>query len=101
MRKQFRIVLLIMACLWCWVGALAVPANPNPYVVTQPDGTRISVRLCGDEYYHYYTTEDGTPVTLCDDGFYRYTTIDSQNNLVASANVVAKSMHRFCLTKKV
>jgi M6 family metalloprotease-like protein len=79
-----------MACLCCWVGALAVPANPNPYVVTQPDGTRISVRLCGDEYYHYYTTEDGTPVTLCDDGFYRYTTIDSQNNLVASANVVGK-----------
>ena len=90
MRKQFRIVLLIMACLWCWVGAFAVPANPNPYVVTQPDGTRISVRLCGDEYYHYYTTEDGTPVTLCDDGFYRYTTIDAQNNLVASANVVGK-----------
>ena len=79
-----------MAYLWCWVGALAVPANPNAYVVTQPDGTRISVRLCGDEYYHYYTTEDGTPVTLCDDGFYRYTTIDAQNNLVASANVVGK-----------
>ena len=90
MRKQFRIALLIMAYLWCWVGALAVPANPNAYVVTQPDGTRISVRLCGDEYYHYYTTEDGTPVTLCDDGFYRYTTIDAQNNLVASANVVGK-----------
>ena len=79
-----------MAYLWCWVGALAVPANPNAYVVTQPDGTRISVRLCGDEYYHYYTTEDGTPVTLCDDGFYRYTTIYAQNNLVASANVVGK-----------
>ena len=90
MRKQFRIVLLIMACLWCWVGALAVPANPNPHVVTQPDGTTIRVRLCGDEYYHYYTTEDGTPVTLCDDGFYRYTTIDAQNKLVASADVVGK-----------
>ena len=90
MRKQFRIVLLIMASLWCWVGALAVPANPNPHVVTQPDGTTIRVRLCGDEYYHYYTTEDGTPVTLCDDGFYRYTTIDAQNNLVASADVVGK-----------
>ncbi len=90
MRRQIRIVLLIMACLWCWVGALAVPANPNPHVVTQPDGTTIRVRLCGDEYYHYYTTEDGTPVTLCDDGFYRYTTIDAQNNLVASADVVGK-----------
>ena len=90
MRKQFRIALLIMAYLWCWVGALAVPANPKAYVVTQPDGTTISVRLCGDEYYHYYTTEDGSPVTLCDDGFYRYTTIDAQNNLVASANVVGK-----------
>ena len=91
MRKQFRIVLLIMACLWCWVEALAVPANPNPYVVIQPDGTTIRVRLCGDEYYHYYTTVDGTPVTLCEDGFYRYTTIDAQNNLVASAGIVGKA----------
>ena len=91
MRKQFRIVLLIMACLWCWVEALAVPANPNPYIVTQPDGTTIRVRLCGDEYYHYYTTVDGTPVTLCEDGFYRYTIIDAQNNLVASAGIVGKA----------
>ena len=71
-------------------GGISCPANPNPYVVTQPDGTTIRVRLCGDEYYHYYTTEDGTPVTLCDDGFYRYTTIDAQNNLVASAGIVGK-----------
>ena len=90
MKKQLPPMLLMIACLWCWVDALAIPANPKPYIVTQPDGTTIHVRLCGDEYYHYYTTEDGSPITLCDDGYYRYTTIDAQNNLVASADAVGK-----------
>ena len=90
MKKQLSPMLLMIACLWCWVDALAIPANPKPYIVTQPDGTTINVRLCGDEYYHYYTTEDGSPITLCDDGYYRYTTIDAQNNLVASADAVGK-----------
>ena len=90
-RNQWRSMIpIIIACLWCWVDAFAIPAIPKPYSVTQPDGTTITVRLCGDEYYHYYATEDGTPITLCEDGYYRYTTVDAQNNLVASENIVGK-----------
>ncbi len=90
-RNQWRSMIpIIIACLWCWVDAFAIPAIPKPYSVTQPDGTTITIRLCGDEYYHYYATEDGTPITLCEDGYYRYTTVDAQNNLVASENIVGK-----------
>jgi M6 family metalloprotease-like protein len=38
--------------------------------VTQPDGTTITVRLHGDEYHSYYTTEDGTPLRRLDNGFF-------------------------------
>ncbi|MBO7318070.1 MAG: M6 family metalloprotease domain-containing protein, partial [Bacteroidales bacterium] len=90
MKKNLQQLYFTIACLLCSVGAYAIPANPNPYVVTQPDGTAVTLHLCGDEFYHYYITEDGAPVTLCEDGFYRYTTIDAQNNLVASADIVGK-----------
>ena len=36
---------------------LAVPANPRPFVYTQPDGTRITLMLMGDEYAHSYVDE--------------------------------------------
>ena len=39
----------------------AAPARKTLTSYTQPDGSVITLRLCGDEYYHYYTTEDGIP----------------------------------------
>ena len=41
---------------------LAVPATPYPVKVTQPDGSELTVRLNGDEFYHFYTTDDGYTV---------------------------------------
>ena len=99
MKKNLQRLFFTIACLLCCVGVYAVPANPNPYVVMQPDGTAITLQLCGDEFYHYYIAEDGSPVTLCDDGYYRYTTIDAQNNLVASADVVGR-VNRTALSDK-
>lgn len=66
------------------MGVSAAPVKRAITSYTQPDGSVITLRLCGDEYYHYYTTEDGTPVTMCEDGFYRYTTLDEEKNIVAS-----------------
>ena len=70
------------------IGINAAPVRKALSTYTQPDGTTITVRLCGDEYHHFYTTEEGIPVTLCDDGYYRYTTIDAQDNLVAGNDIV-------------
>ena len=52
------------ASLW------AVTATPDPFAVTQPDGSTIMVRLIGDEYHAYYTAEDGTPLRRLDNGFF-------------------------------
>ena len=72
---------IIAALTLCSVGA--APARLSNHIYTQPDGSQIVLRLCGDEHYHFYTTENGDFVSLCDDGYYRFTTLDAENNLVA------------------
>lgn len=56
---------------------MAVPAYPGIVKVTEPDGTELSIRIHGDEYHNYLTTDDG------------YTVIDTGNGhcyAVASAD---------------
>jgi M6 family metalloprotease-like protein len=40
----------------------AVNASPRPISVTQPDGTRITLRLKGDEFTHWFEAADGFAV---------------------------------------
>lgn len=40
----------------------AVPARQVPFIVTQPDGTKLTLTLRGDERLHYFVTEDGIVV---------------------------------------
>lgn len=49
----------------------AVPACPWPVKYRQPDGSIISIRLHGDEHWHYATTLDGNVVSRSGDGFMR------------------------------
>lgn len=72
------------------VGALtasAVPAHPRPVDVTQSDGTKLTVRLVGDEFYHFSMTTDGYTLLQRSNGDYVYA-VQSGSKLVAS-NVVA------------
>lgn len=49
----------------------AVPARPVPHTFTQPDGSQVTLTLRGDEYFHYYETEEGQIVKETPDGWYR------------------------------
>ena len=51
------------------VTAMAVPARPGIINMTQPDGSRIAVRLIGDEDHHYYTDADGNRLSVDADGY--------------------------------
>lgn len=53
-----RLFSLLLACVAC-VTAYSVPACPAAMAYTQPDGSVLHVRLVGDEYGSYFTTEDG------------------------------------------
>ena len=67
----------------------AVPAKPVLVRVAQPDGSVITVKTVGDEFYHYKSTSDGIPVVRCEDGFYRYAEL-SATGLAVAGNVVAR-----------
>ena len=52
-------ILLLLAVSLTTALAWAVKADPTPIVVTQPDGTRLTVVLHGDEHINWYSTLDG------------------------------------------
>ncbi|MBQ5750597.1 MAG: hypothetical protein IIV86_04640, partial [Bacteroidaceae bacterium] len=52
-------------------------ANPNPITITQPDGSQLTIRLYGDESFHYTTTQDGYLIRKDVDGYFKY--YDFQN----------------------
>lgn len=57
--------------LMCLI-ARAVPADPTPAQVTQPDGSKLTLVLHGDEFFNYLTTIDGYTVVKNNAGFYTY-----------------------------
>ncbi len=70
-----------------WFPAHAVPADPTPVTVTQPDGSTLTVRLRGDEFFHFYETLDGVPLVRSHSGAYYYARL--QDGCLAATDVLA------------
>ena len=68
MKRIFCFLMVGVLCLM----AKAIPADPTPIQVTQPDGTTVTVALHGDEFFHFTTTLDGYTVVKNAQGFYTY-----------------------------
>jgi len=62
--------LLVMALMA--VTAMAIPAHRGMSTITQPDGTKLTINLIGDEFYHFNTTTDGYTIVKNDAGIYVY-----------------------------
>ncbi|MBQ9466552.1 MAG: M6 family metalloprotease domain-containing protein [Muribaculaceae bacterium] len=74
--------------------ANAIPANPMPGVCQQPDGTSVTLRLVGDEFYHYNCTSDGyTVLRNSATGAYEYARLDGAGRL-SSTGVLAHDAAR-------
>lgn len=67
MKKIGLVVLLSVMVGSVW----AVPARRGGLVITQPDGSELTVYQHGDEYFHWTTNENGEWLCMDDDGFYR------------------------------
>ena len=80
--KNYLVLLLGLLCL----VARAVPADPTPATVSQPDGSKLTVVLHGDEFFNYMTTSDGYTVVKNAAGYYTYARLDG-SNLVASDRI--------------
>lgn len=66
-------------------GAVARPAYPHPIVCTQSDGTQITVRIVGDESYHYVLSQDGYSLAAGPDGDYYYARLSEEGCLVPTS----------------
>ena len=63
--------LLLTFCLVAaTIVARAAKADPTPFVVTQPDGTQLTLVLHGDEHFSWVSTLDGILVAKKNKGYY-------------------------------
>lgn len=67
--KAFQIALLIMICA---VFCMAEPADNEPFILKQPDGSSFEARLVGDERFHVLETIDGYILQKDALGYYAY-----------------------------
>lgn len=77
---------LLLCALSCLVPALswAAPANPEPVVYTQKDGSSVTIRHFGDEHYHFAKTMDGILVVGDGKGSYVYADAEGKpSNFIA------------------
>ena len=51
---------------------MAVPAHRGAAQVRQPDGSTVTLRLHGDEWMSFHTTDDGYSVVKNQRGYYVY-----------------------------
>lgn len=67
MKKLSILVFIFTMATAAW----AVPARKTGIVVTQPDGSEVTVYQHGDEHFHWQTNEKGEWIELDKNGFYR------------------------------
>ena len=71
-----KILLSIAFALLGFSSSFAAKANNGITQVMLTDGTIVSVRLYGDENFHYYALLDGTPLQMTANGKYEKITTE-------------------------
>ena len=89
MKKSVMLIMLGLLCL----AARAIPADPTPIKVAQPDGSMLTVVLHGDEFFHFTTTADGYTVVKNAAGYYTYARL-SGDRLVAGDRIARDQSQR-------
>ena len=81
------LLMMGLAMVVTTIGMQAEPAHPQPFTVNQPDGSSLTLRLVGDEFYHFNTTLDGYTVMLNQNGYYVY--VQKADDTLVPTQVVA------------
>ena len=90
--KRLSIIMMLLAMMT--VSMMAIPANRKPVQVTQPDGSRVTIQLHGDEWLHFTTTDDGYSVVKNQQGYYVYAQLDNNRELKATQVVAHDAQER-------
>lgn len=80
----FQLIIVLIIITAPFSSSKAVKAYPHPITIQQKDGSELTIRLHGDEFFRYRTTEDGFLIKEGDDGIYRFATNDKLGNINAS-----------------
>jgi len=88
MKKNFIFILIAMLISSI---AFSMPAKPGIIEFVQPDGSKISIYLKGDERFHWAKTTDGYTILANKTGFYEYAILNKSGDLELSG-VVAKEL---------
>ena len=86
MKKLFMSFVMIVLAVHMLYGK---PVNPNPFVYTQPDGTKLTLHYRGDEYGTWVESSNNDVVLKNSKGYFEYATI--VNNEVVSSGVRVKT----------
>lgn len=79
-----RKIFVTAAVLGMTLAAGAVPAKRDPYTVTQPDGTTLTIRKVGDETLHFTLTTDNKLVVRDASGQYSYARVTADGSIISS-----------------
>ncbi|MDD3320756.1 MAG: M6 family metalloprotease domain-containing protein [Paludibacter sp.] len=99
MKEIFKHIIFSFLFLSSITCLYAIKATPYPVVVDQPDGTKLTIRLNGDEYFNYRSTLDGYSLVKNSEGFLTYAEPDSLGHF-KSTNVIAKEIDKRTLIER-
>lgn len=91
MKNFLLLISFLLLFVFNYSSVLAVPAFPYPVKKIQPDGTTLTVILKGDEFHHFYVTEDNIPILKNKNGVFNYASIDTKGQL-QDTNIKAKDL---------
>ena len=89
-RHIFRLTSLLIISFLTAGNCFAVPARPIPQEIVQPDGSKVTLTLRGDENFHYFQTTDGYIVEEMPDGWYRIVGNDGNATALPALNVASR-----------
>ncbi|MBO4689723.1 MAG: M6 family metalloprotease domain-containing protein [Paludibacteraceae bacterium] len=84
-----RKLLLSFVAVVLSVHIFGCPADPSPFVYTQPDGSKLTLHYVGDEYLSWLETSDNEVVVKNANGFFEYATVI--NGEIASSGILVGS----------
>ncbi|MCM1021295.1 MAG: M6 family metalloprotease domain-containing protein [Muribaculum sp.] len=85
-----KFLLAVSIALLANSDALAVMATPDPVVYTNPDGSKVTIKMFGDEHFSFNTTTDGYVVKAAPDGTLYY--MESVNGKLAMSAVAVSDI---------
>jgi hypothetical protein len=88
---RFSTLILVGLLVFLPQVAWSVPANQDALrLLAQPDGSRFSARLIGDEWVHWYETADSFTIVQDASGYWTYAALAADGSLASTSEVVGQ-----------